>query len=57
MKKFTIKHSKTNSEYIVEANDCHTFDVVWLSQKCWFSPGSEVIITNENGESKTYMKE
>lgn len=57
MKKFTIKYNKTNSEYVVEANDYHTFDVAWSTQKCWFSPGSEVTITNELGESRTYIKE
>ena len=57
MAKFIVKNNETNREYIVEANNNTSFEMVWLSQKCWFSPGREITITNEYGESKTYIKE
>jgi hypothetical protein len=57
MKKFTVKINEQNGGYIVEAHDNASFDIVWLSEKCWFSTGREVTITNENGESRIYIKE
>lgn len=56
MKKYIVRNNKTNREYEVIANDNQSFEIVWLSQKCWFSPGCEITITNEYGESKTYTK-
>lgn len=57
MKKYIVRNNKTNREYEVIANDNQSFEIVWLSQKYWFSSGSEITITNEDGESKTYIKE
>ena len=32
------------------------FDIIWNSQKTWYLPGSEVIITDNHGNSKTFIK-
>ena len=56
MAKFTVKNNKTGREYVVNGNDNATIDIVWLSQKCMFSAGCNVTITNENGTSKTFIK-
>lgn len=53
---YTIRNNKTGKEYKVESIGVESFEMVWLSQKCWFSTGSEVTITNENGESKVFTK-
>lgn len=53
---YTIRDNKTGKEYKVESIGVESFEMVWLSQKCWFSTGSEITITNENGESKVFTK-
>ena len=53
---FIIKNNQTNREYKVMVNNNESFEMVWLSQKHWFGVGSEIAITNEYGETKTYIK-
>lgn len=55
MKQYTIT-AERGRPYICQGNSRATFDSVWLSQKCWFSAGCRVTITDENGNSKTYIK-
>lgn len=43
--------------YILRADQSTTLDTAWASQKCWFMPGSVVIITDDRGNSKTFIKE
>ena len=57
MKRVSVRALPDGNAYLVEANDYHTLDTVWLSQKCWFSQGESVEITDENGESEIYTKE
>ena len=52
---FTVTHD--DRSYEVEADPGASHELVWLSQKCWFMPGSVVIITDEQGNSQTFVKE
>lgn len=56
-RKFTVNHD--GRSYILEADPWTTLDLdlVWASQKCWFMPGSIVTITDDNNNSKTFVKE
>lgn len=57
MKRALVRVLPDGNPYPVEANDCNTLDIIWLSQKYWFSKGRSVEITDESGESKIYTKE
>lgn len=46
-----------NQSYLFEVEPMTTLDLAWASQKCWFMPGSIVTITDDNGESKIFVKE
>lgn len=54
---YTVKNNNTGRSYQVEANNNQPMDIVWASQRCWFTTGSIVTITAEDGISKTYIKE
>lgn len=54
---YTVRNNNTGRSYPVEANNNQQMDIVWMSQKCWFTTGSSVTITAEDGTSKTYIKE
>lgn len=56
MKKFVVRNNATGREYIVEGNENTSLDGVWMSQKCWFSTGSSITITAEDGTSQIYTK-
>ena len=56
-KRFTVKDNATKKERIIIGNDSTSLDIVWLSEKHWFSSGNSVTITAEDGASKTYIKE
>lgn len=49
---FTVTHN--HRSYAVLGNEDTTLDMVWASQKCWFLPGSVVVITDGRGNQKTY---
>ena len=34
-----------------------THEMVWASEKCWVSPGTEVAITDDQGRTKIFVKE
>lgn len=42
--------------YEIECWEGTSLDMVWNSQKCWYLPGSEVTITDNHGNSKTFMR-
>lgn len=45
------------SSYLADTGDCAPdLDMVWRSEMCWFSPGREVLIRDENGNMKIYKK-
>lgn len=46
-----------NRSYLLEVEPMTTLDLAWTSQKCWFTPGSVVTITDDNRESKIFVKE
>jgi hypothetical protein len=52
---FTVTHD--GRSYILEADPWTTLDLAWASQKCWFMPGSVVLITDDFGKTKTFVKE
>ena len=54
--KYIVTNNKTGKNYEVKSDFNSSLDVVWLSQKYWFSPDCSVTITDENGNSKTFTK-
>lgn len=52
---FTVTYR--GHSYILEVDPWITLEMAWASQMCWFMPGSEVTITDDNGHSKTFLKE
>ena len=44
------------NEFEIECWAGTPLDIVWDSQKSWFLPGSEVTITDNHGNSKTFMR-
>ena len=53
---YTVTDDKTGRSYTVNANHNSEIEIVWLSQKYWFSAGDSVTITGEDGTSKTFIK-
>lgn len=53
---YTLKDNATNRQYQVESMVKVPLDVVWKSQRNWFSKGSTVTIEDENGNYKTFKK-
>lgn len=47
----------THKSYLIEADICATIQTVWDSQKCWFSTGQRVVITDQDGNKKEFIKE
>lgn len=56
-RQFTITNNGTGRNYILDADPWTTLDLAWASEKCWFMPGSSVTITDDLGNSKTFIKE
>ena len=56
MKRFEVCDLNTDRTYEVGGNENTTIDDVWESQKCWFSSGAFVEITDEDGNKKTFQK-
>lgn len=56
IKKYTVKDNTTNRTFEVSHCGKVTLDTVWQSISNFFFLGSNVTITNENGESRTYIK-
>lgn len=44
------------NNYEIECWAGTPLDLIWASQKEWFLPGSEVTITDNHGNSKTFIK-
>lgn len=54
---FTIRKVGSNNEQKVEASAWATCKSVWLSQMCWYMPGTHAVVTNvETGESEEFVK-
>lgn len=54
-KEYTIEYE--DREYTVYAGPWTSLDTVWASQKCWFTKGTEVRISDNRGHTKTYVRE
>lgn len=54
-RQFKVEHG--GRSYILEADPWITLETAWASQMCWFMPGSVVTITDNNGNSQTFVKE
>lgn len=53
---FTITNKSTGRSYNVKGMAFHTLDLVWMSQRHLLSSGVYYTITDENGNSKTFIK-
>lgn len=51
---FTVTYR--GRSYILEVYPWTSLEMAWASQMCWFMPGSEVTITDDNGNSQTFIK-
>lgn len=56
-KKYVVKNNMTNRTFEVTCVHDKSLDAVWQSIRNFFCLGSNVTITNENEESRTYIKE
>lgn len=56
LKKYIVKNNTTNRTFEVEHWGEVSLDTVWQSVRNFFLLGSNVTITNESGESKTFSK-
>ena len=54
--KYIVKNNKTGRAYEVESDHKISLDIVWASEKPWFSSNCSATITDENGNSKTFTK-
>lgn len=53
---FTITNQLTSKSFTVQGAAYHTLDYVWMSQRYFLSTGVYYTITDENGNSKTFIK-
>ncbi len=56
-KPFCVTNEDNSRCYIAYGDETASLDTVWASQKCWFTGGSIVTITDTDGNSKTFVKE
>ena len=56
MKEYVVKNNKTGRSRIIRSTFEISLDVVWMSEKCWYSDGCSITITDEKGNSKTFTK-
>ena len=54
---YTVTNEDTLRQYPVIGRKESSLDVVWLSEKCWFSAGAKVTISAQDGRKKTFTKE
>lgn len=54
---FTITNNSTGRSYTICGRESDSLELVWDSQKYWFSVGASVTITDELGRSQTFRKE
>lgn len=52
---FSVTHNYRS--YAVTGNENTTLETVWASQKCWFMPGAEVTIEDDQGNRKVFKKD
>ena len=57
MSRERFKISVIGKTYSVEADEGRSMDIIWASQKCWVSPGTRVLIEDEKGNHKIFVKE
>lgn len=54
--KFTVTLVSECPSYDVTGDLTTTLDTVWDSQKHWFMPGTKVVISDDSGNSKMFVK-
>lgn len=52
--RFTVTHN--NRTYTVIGSKGTTIDTIWASQKCFFIPGSIVVINDDKGISRWFLR-
>lgn len=55
--KQTFSITVLRSPYAVSADIEKTTDDIWASEKCWFMRGDHVLIKDEKGNMKEFVKE
>jgi len=53
----TYRVSAIGSGYPVKAEPHQSMDIVWASQMCWFAPGQRVLIEDDKGNHKIFVRE
>ena len=54
---FIVTNDNTGRSYEVTGGPNCTKDLVWMSERVWFMPGTPVTIRDPEGNSKTYKRE
>ena len=53
---FTITNKSTGRSYTVKGAAYHSLDLVWMSQRNMLSEGVYYVISDQLGNSKTFIK-
>jgi len=53
---YTVRNHQTGRTYEISAMCEVSIDVVWLSVKSWFMPGTTVTISSHSGLSQTFIR-
>ena len=56
LKRVKYTASYNNRSYEIECWEGTSLDMVWNSQKCWYTPGAIVTIRDNLGHVKTFVK-
>ena len=52
---FQLRNLQTGRSYEVTGNEYTTPEMVWNSEKCWFTAGTEVEITCQDGRKERFI--
>ena len=53
----TYQVSAIGRSYPVKVEPNQGMDIVWASQMCWFAPGQRVLIEDDKGNHKIFVRE
>ena len=54
--KYNVLNMEKGRSYTVESSCIVSLDTVWKSQCCWFMLGSQVLISDEAGNKKLFVR-
>ncbi len=54
--KYNVLNMETGRSYTIESSHIVSLDIVWRSECNWFMPGSRVQISDENGNTKQFIR-